>query len=236
MKTFADRIIAFNESLRFEGALPQGVRVMNPFLENPNALEASAAFYKKFYDDQRDRVLILGINPGRFGAGLTGVPFTDPKRLRDECGITCYDGPPAHEPSSGFIYSMIEKFGGVHAFYSNFYINSICPLGFVSINAKGREVNYNYYDSKALTTAAYGFILQTLEQQLSFGIRRDVCFCLGTGKNADFIRKLNQEQGFFQEVIPLEHPRYIIQYKSKSMPDYIDKFLAGFAAVSPDVG
>lgn len=30
---------------------------------------------------------ILGINPGRFGAGTTGIAFIDPIRLENECGI-----------------------------------------------------------------------------------------------------------------------------------------------------
>ncbi len=33
------------------------------------------------------RYLILGINPGRFGGGITGIPFTDPIRLQNICGI-----------------------------------------------------------------------------------------------------------------------------------------------------
>ncbi len=58
---------------------------MNPFKENPDALAISSAFYKKYYDDHRMRRLILGINPGRFGAGVTGIPFTDTKRLTEKC-------------------------------------------------------------------------------------------------------------------------------------------------------
>jgi len=49
---------------------------MNPFRENPEALIVSGKFYKKYYNDNNPRFLILGINPGRFGAGVTGIPFT----------------------------------------------------------------------------------------------------------------------------------------------------------------
>ena len=228
MKTNADKIIAFNRNLRFEHLLPQGIGVMNPFVENEGALEASSAFYHKFYSDNKPRLMILGINPGRFGAGLTGVPFTDPKRLLAECGIDCYAGPTAHEPSSVFVYEMINAFGGVKEFYSRFYINSISPLGFVARKQNGKEVNYNYYDSAELTTAARPFILKTLKEQLTFNIRRDACFCLGTGKNHKFILELNNEHGFFDKIIPLEHPRYIIQYKSKQIDSYITKYLELF--------
>jgi hypothetical protein len=71
--------------------LPTNIRIMNPFREEENALRISSEFYKKYYNDDNKRHLILGINPGRFGGGLTGVPFTDPKRLKSECHIN-YEG------------------------------------------------------------------------------------------------------------------------------------------------
>ena len=230
MSVIAERIVAFNESLAFTAPLPPGIRVMNPFRENEWALRASSAFYRKYYNDTTPRRLILGINPGRFGAGLTGVPFTDPKRLRERCGITAYEGPDAHEPSSAFIYEMIRQYGGEEAFYSAFYINSICPLGFTATGKNGKEVNYNYYDSKELADAAHDFMIDCLRRQLAFPLRAETCFCLGTGKNAAFVAKCNEQYGFFKEVIPLEHPRYVIQYKSKRMQEYIDKYLEAFAA------
>jgi hypothetical protein len=184
----------------------------------------STKFYKKFYNDTNKRHLILGINPGRFGAGVTGVPFTDTKRLLEECGLK-FDGKPTHEPSATFIYEMINAYGGVEKFYSKFYIHSICPLGFTIINDKGKEINYNYYDSNELTEMVYDFIIGNIKKQISFGIGTDVCFCFGTGKNVTFLRKINEEFHFFKKIVPLEHPRFIMQYKSKSKQFYLDKYL-----------
>jgi hypothetical protein len=118
VKTFADKVIAFNKALHFEGRLPEGIRIMNPFRENEFALPISTTFYKKYYNDNNVRHLILGINPGRFGAGVTGVPFTDTKRLQSECHIP-FKGKETHEPSSVFIYEMINAYGGPEAFYSS---------------------------------------------------------------------------------------------------------------------
>lgn len=165
MTTFASKVIAFNQSLDFRGALPDGIRIMNPFKEHADIMRVSAAFYQKYYNDEHARHLILGINPGRFGAGLTGVPFTDPKRLQSICNIP-YQGVLAHEPSSVFVYDVINAYGGAEAFYRHFYINSICPLGFTSVGKNGKEVNYNYYDSKALTEAVYDFMIDTLRSKL----------------------------------------------------------------------
>lgn len=224
MITFADKVIAFNKSLRFNAQLPEGVSVMNPFRENKESLRVSSVFYKKYYNDANHRHIILGINPGRFGAGLTGVPFTDPKRLREKCGIP-YPGALAHEPSSVFVYNMIEAYGGTDRFYGKFYINSICPLGFTIKNKLGKDVNYNFYDDKALFEAAYDFMVRSIKKQIGFGVDTEVCFCLGSGKNEKILRALNEKHRFFKKIIPLEHPRFIMQYKSKFMQDYIDKYL-----------
>src|ERR1700740_3329374 len=140
--SFADKIIRFNEQLVYTGnPLPPGIRIMNPFRESEQAMAISETFYRKYYNDNNKRHLILGINPGRFGAGLTGIPFTDTKRLVSECHIS-YEGKISHETSSVFVYESIEGFGGVKAFYSKFYINSLCPLGFTIIDEKGKEKNY----------------------------------------------------------------------------------------------
>ncbi len=222
--TFADHVIAFNRTLEFGGSLPEGIRIMNPFQENPSARETSERFYKKFYDDHRKRHLILGINPGRHGAGVTGVPFTDTKRLESKCGLTI-DGLQTHEPSSVFVYELIDACGGVEVFYHDFYITSICPLGFVKVNDKGKEVNYNYYDSKALTEAVLPFMEWSLRTQLEFGINTDVAFVLGTGKNFQFIEKMNQELGLFGKLVGLEHPRFVMQYRSKEKESYVRRFV-----------
>ena len=224
MQTFGEKVIAFNKGLSLEIPLPDGIRVMNPFRENDQALELSSAFYLKFYNDYRMRRLILGINPGRFGAGVTGIPFTDTRRLERYCGLKA-EGVVTHEPSSVFIYEMIQAYGGVKNFYGDFYINSPSPLGFVKANPGGKEVNYNYYDHPGLQNLLHDFIIASLKAHISMGINPDVAFCLGTGKNYQFLNKLNEQYQFFGKLVPLEHPRYVMQYKSKQKQEYIIKYL-----------
>lgn len=225
VKTYSDRIIAFNKDLDFKGTLPEGISIMNPFKDDPKIIALCSQFYKKFYNDNHKRYIVMGINPGRFGGGVTGVPFTDSKRLISACNIN-YDEKATHEPSSVFVYEVINAFGGVEEFYSKFYITSLCPLGFTKTNERGKEINYNYYDSKELTLAVFDFILENLEKQIALGVETDVCFCFGTGKNEKFFRKLNEEKKFFKKIIALEHPRFIMQYKSKFKHLYIQKYLS----------
>ncbi|MCT4622171.1 MAG: DUF4918 family protein, partial [Schleiferiaceae bacterium] len=116
-------------------------------------------------------------------------------------------------------------YGGVESFYNSFYIGSVCPLGFTVQSKAGKEVNYNYYDALKLQNAVEPFIINAIEKQLEFGINKSKVFCLGTGKNTKYLTGLNTKKKWFEEVVPLEHPRYVMQYKRKALDSYIDKFI-----------
>jgi len=77
----------------------------------------------------------------------------------------------------------------------------------------------------------YGFIIRNIEQQIAMGVGTSVCFCFGKGRNEKFLRMLNDEKKFFGSIVALEHPRFIMQYRSKSRRDYIDKYLAAFSQI-----
>jgi len=216
--TFAEKVNNFNKNLVLDTKLPDGVEVMNPF-NNPITFQFASDFYQKYYNDNNKRKLILGINPGRLGAGLTGIPFTDPVKLEEICNI------PNHlqkkiEPSAGFIYDMITAFGGPEKFYNQYFINSVSPLGFIKDG-----INYNYYDSKELELAVKPFVIDSLNKIISMGIDTEVCFCLGNGKNFKYLKKLNQQHGFFDKVVPLPHPRWIVQYRRKRYDEFIKMYV-----------
>jgi len=222
-KTFGEKVIDFNLNLKYSGLLPDGFRVLNPYLDNPETLDVMQQFYHKYYNDSEIRKFIIGINPSRHGAGVTGVPFTDTKRLRDICGITMKSAY-THEISSVFIYDMIEAFGGAEVFYQNFYINSPFPLAIIRKTKENKWINANYYDDKTLFEMVKEFMVDSLKKHISLGIDTSKVFVLGK-KNADFIHKLNREAKLFDELKILEHPRYIQQYKSKEKQMYIDKYI-----------
>ncbi len=219
----ADKIIAFNRELDYTGELPEGFRVLNPFLENPETMPAMEAFYRKYYNDSNQRKFIIGINPSRHGAGVTGVPFTDTKRLESVCGIRM-ESVRTHEVSSVFIYDMIEEYGGADRFYSRFYINSPFPLAITRETKNGQWLNANYYDDRHLFHAVKGFMIDSLKKHIAVGLDTSEVYILGK-KNAAFIRALNKEADLFGRMVELEHPRYIQQYRSKEKVLYIDKYL-----------
>jgi hypothetical protein len=215
-------ILEFLRKLAWEGHLPKGVEVLSPF-GNPDVWTVCQSFYGKYYP-AGPRTLLIGINPGRFGAGMTGIPFTDPIRLKDPCGID-NPWPARQELSSVFMYDMIRAFGGPEAFYGQFYITSVSPLGFTQ---DGK--NLNYYDERHLLQVLEPFAVHCLQHQLGWGMATDVAFCLGGGKNHAYLEKLNATYGFFTKIVPLPHPRYIMQYRLKHKAAHIQEYLDAFNA------
>ena len=223
------KILQFYESLHLdESLLDSETRVMNPYAEqNPEVDRLLLEFYKKYYSDNAHRTLILGINPGRLGAGLTGIPFTDSPALKDYCNIPT--SIQTSETSSAFVYEFIKSFGGPDAFYAQYFIGAACPLGFTHHNSKGNWVNWNYYDSKELFLAVKPFMIEHLKNQIEICGNNEKAIVWGNGKNYKFLSAINKEEELFKELIPLEHPRYIMQYKRKSLPTFIDKYLEVFS-------
>jgi hypothetical protein len=218
---FSQHVLSFFRRLEFTVPLPPGIEVMHPFRDKLT-MAICASFYNKYYADNARRYMIIGINPGRFGGGVTGIPFTDPIRLKQECGID-NPWPPKQELSSVYMYEMINVFGGPAAFYHCFYITSISPLGFTKDNK-----NLNYYDDKTLQENIKPFVQQCFKQQFRFGIHRTTAFCLGDGKNFQYLSKLNKELQLFEHIIPLSHPRFIMQYRLKKKQEYINYYLEQF--------
>jgi hypothetical protein len=217
MTSWADQILAFQKNLSLEVKLPRGVSVLNPY-QSDTAFELCKKFYSQFYNDRLPRKIILGINPGRLGGGITGIPFTDPVNLA-ALGIA-NDLQKKHELSSEFIYQMIDAYGGPEKFYSEFYFSSLSPLGFVK-----DDKNLNYYDVKSLALKLSGFMIEQLRRQISWGIDTSVGFCLGEGENYKFLKNLNAQHHFFKTIIPLPHPRFIMQYKRKQLTHYLGLYV-----------
>ena len=218
MKTFGDQAYHFFNQLRIKEALPKGIKCLLPF-KDTEVQKVNQLFFKKYYNDHQARKMIIGINPGRFGAGVTGINFTDPVNCARVLKIE-NSFEKRSELSSDFIYKVIDSLGGPEVFFSTFFITSVSPIGFTLDNK-----NLNYYDNKTLQSKLYEFIVQSLKTQLKFGIDRKAVYCLGEGKNYKFISELNSRYSFFEKIVPLAHPRYIMQYKRKELESYIEYYL-----------
>ncbi len=217
ISTFGSRALHFYKNIEPPENLPGGVEVMNPYLV-PEVRSYAERFLARFFSDNKSRVYVFGINPGRFGAGLTGVTFTDPIALETFCGIN-NDLEKRREISSEFIYEFIKHWGGIEKFYQDFFLTAVSPLGFI---CKGK--NFNYYDDRNIFARLKPFIVKTLHAQLARGARRDVAILLGAGKNKDIFDELNMEYSFFKKIYALEHPRFIMQYRRRRVTEYLKKY------------
>lgn len=215
---WSDQILSFFQSLHIPSSLPRGVQVLNPY-QDATTMNLCRQFYQRYYQDTLPRRMIIGINPGRLGSGLTGIPFTDPVHLDQFCGIQ-NQLQKKSELSSTFIYEMITAFGGLEKFYSKLYFSSVSPLGFTK---EGK--NLNYYDDALLQKKLEPFMLTCMNTQLEFGVDRTVAYCLGEGDNFKFLKQFNKRHHFFQEIIPLAHPRFIMQYKRKNKAQFLQYYL-----------
>jgi len=225
MKTFAANILKFYKSLQPPPNTPKEIEILFP-QQKEEVISVVAAFFYKFYNDNSPRHLIFGINPGRFGGGTTGINFTAPKQLTEFCAID-HSFKPQTELSAEFIYDLIKAYGGVKKFYNDYFISAVCPLGFIR-----NGVNLNYYDDKKLQQTITPFITDCIRKQVSLGFKTDYCFCIGGDKNLKFLSLLNSEYRFFDKIIPLTHPRFIMQYRRKQKQKYIEEYLSVLRPVS----
>lgn len=231
--TFAQKVLQYNETLSsVKLNLPDEFRIINPFAGSSKEIvqNITKIFYEKYYNDNKSRYLILGSSPARRGTAVTGVPFEDAFHIQKETGIIINNFY-VNKSSSNFLYDVIEKYGGIKTFYSKFFLNFVFPLGIVKTNSKGNEVNCNFYDSKNLLEYLQNFIIESIRTIISFGIDTSVCFCIGSRKNFSILNELNKKYKFFENIIPLEHPRYIMQYNSKNKEIFINKYLAALKNV-----
>ena len=218
MKIFADKILAFYARLTLPAKLPANIHALFPFT-SPEVRKVMQEFYNKYFADSHPRHMLIGINPGRFGAGITGINFTAPRQLAENCGIEHGFGNQS-ELSAEFIYKMMEAFGGASAFYSRFYIASVSPVGYTR-NGK----NLNYYDDPKLSESIRPFAVQCMKIQLDFGFNRNIAICIGGDRNFRYLQDLNRQHNFFRKIISVPHPRFVMQYKRASLEKYIEEYL-----------
>lgn len=224
---FSDRVLKFHDELKcLSVEVPQPFKLINPYNgKNKNLVyQLTHSFYKKYYADNHQRRLILGSSPARRGTAITGIPFEPIEALQKKTNILNRSFH-VNKSSSAFLDEIIEKYGGRVKFYKSFYLSFVCPLGLSKVNAKGHEVNCNYYENKKLEQSLIPFIIASLTKQIEFGIDTCVCYCIGSGKNYQILTDINKREHFFTKITPLEHPRFITQYHPQDKDMYLQKYL-----------
>jgi len=127
------------------------ISVLIDFLDNWPVIKQ---FEKKFYANAYPKVVLCGINPGRLGAGKTGIPFIDFASLSKMMpGIDRNDS----ERSASFFFDIVQSIG-VETFYRHFYVTNISWLGYQHHN---KNVNYDQ-----LPEAAKAFVYRIFRWEM----------------------------------------------------------------------
>lgn len=126
-----------------------GARLDVPYVYDPldYAWDAHASYVRRYGEPAGPgRVLLVGMNPGPWGMGQTGVPFGDVTKVRDWMGVTGAVAQPARvhpkrpvlgfattraEPSGTRLYGWAgERWGTAASFFAAFFVANYCPLLF----------------------------------------------------------------------------------------------------------
>lgn len=221
MQDFGTKVERFLTTLAFNVPLPTGFSVLDPYTSD-DVRSVLHQFCTTYYTGTQKRLSVWGINPGRLGAGVTGLSFTDPYALTHQLGLnTQIEG--RREPSAEFIGRVIDAYGGPHAFYADIFLSALSPLGFIK---DGK--NINFYDDAQLKTNIVPFVRASMQTMIDAGLRTDATIILGSGALKSFFEKHILPVIHFDTVHYLDHPRFIMQYRRTTIEAYIQSYVQQF--------
>lgn len=215
---FAEGVAAFLTSLRLTIDLPPKIDVLDPY-QQAEVRDVVHQFCRRYYRGDHQRLAVWGINPGRFGAGVTGLSFTDPVALTELLHLDASISG-RRELSAEFISMVIDAYGGPEAFYRDIFLSALSPLGFAS-----EGTNINFYDDAELARDIAPLIRRWMVEQHQLGLISGRAVVLGTGKLKQYVeREVRQAMGY-TTIEYLEHPRFIMQYRRKRVAEFVDKYV-----------
>ena len=212
--TVRDQVINFYANFRKTNFFDSSYQLHNPF-DAPSRRAAIEEFCAKFYDDDKPRVHLIGINPSRLVTSSTGVNYTDGFALKEFCGID-NSFSKSRELTATFFYEMINQVGGSETFYSRVFAWAALPVAITDGNSYT-----NYYDVPEESVRE--LVLNNLRWMMSLpNLGRLVI--VGTGENKKFLESLPGYPFGYNEIVSLPHPRWIMQYNRKNIAKYVDEY------------
>jgi len=186
-----------NFNLRFSKELDKlNIGILSGFCKNK---EVVFEFNCKYIEPNKPKIVICGINPGRFGAGKTGIPLLDfpsLSKILPNMNEIPHEKP---EKSAKFIFSIIEHFG-VNDFFKQFYLTNISCIGFYCTKTKK---NINYYE---LPLSIQYFLFDNFSKEINY-IKPKIIIPLGKEVEKNLIMDLKHEHKINTEIgTRLPHP------------------------------
>ncbi|MDR0139214.1 DUF4918 family protein [Metabacillus idriensis] len=126
----------------------ENITILDGFYQNVGLVKK---YYETMYKLQGERIVLCGINPGRKGAGKTGIPFID---FKGASYILSDFFDNDRESSAQFILTIIKEVG-IEKFYKRAYMTNISWFGFMK---NGKNLNYYNLPSHLVNIFTESFI------------------------------------------------------------------------------
>ncbi len=213
MKTLVDNYLNFSREFvqqNKEKLNECDIEILSDFLDNEINIRK---FYVKYVENNNPKIVLCGINPGRFGAGKTGVSFLDFQSLQKILpNISRND----HEKSGSFFYGVIEEIG-VDKFYKNVYVTNLSCVGFQNLKTK-KNMNYYQICSKIQYELFDNFI-----KEMNI-IKPDIIIPLSQWVNWDLDNLKKENRLDFEIGKRLNHPAYS-KVTKESYIDFLNNYI-----------
>jgi hypothetical protein len=125
----------------------EGIQVLHGLARHRND---ARRFFRTYYAGEGRRIALVGLNPGRFGGGRTGLPFLDPLAVSALLGGMGQ----GRERSARFLWGVIARLGP-ERFFERVYLTNLSCLGFVR---GGRNVNLDQVPGPIRSALIEGFV------------------------------------------------------------------------------
>lgn len=148
LETITDRLSESLADLSFPEPVTHVYRPLR-YAEDPHT-----QYLRRFGTETPREVVLVGMNPGPWGMGQTGVPFGDVDFVGDWMGLDAdVDEPEDEHPkrpvdgldcgrnevSGSRLWGWAEeRFGSAESFFERFYVHNYCPLLFLEESGRNR--------------------------------------------------------------------------------------------------
>jgi single-strand selective monofunctional uracil DNA glycosylase len=181
------------------------------------ARELHEAYLEQYGTETPREAVLVGMNPGPWGMGQTGVPFGDVDFVADWMGLKGGVGKPSEEHPKRAVEGLDcdrnevsgsrlwgwaeERFGPADQFFERFYVHNYCPLLFLEESGRNRPPSRMKVDQRRKLTPACDEALRQIVDCL------EPEYVIGIGNYArDRIKKAYDGEGVDCQIGRILHP------------------------------
>ncbi|MEY2342744.1 uracil-DNA glycosylase family protein [Acidithiobacillus sp. IBUN Pt1247-S3] len=185
----------------------RGISILQDFLPYRSIAEQ---FWQQYIPEPLPQTVILGLNPGRLGAGLTGIPLLD---FRSLASLFPDGRLPRNdtEPSANFFHRVVQNVGA-EKFYREFYVSNVSAVGYLRDNK-----NCNYHE---LPDAAQRIVEERFVAEMAVVAPKRI-IALGREVEAT-VQRLFPDGSV--RISHLPHPSWIMTYRLREAQSWVRRY------------